>query len=492
MFSPAPGSYDSAQTVTISCTEAGASIYYTTDGSEPTVSSSLYSGLIEVSESLTIKAVAVKENMKDSAVTTGAYTISEKEPRTFTIRYNANGGTGTMAEQAVTEGAAASLTANSFTREHHTFTGWNTKADGSGTAYADKASVTPAADLELFAQWKEAEKIIDTDQPALTEVPKELQEKYTSVSALQNALIFELKVNGEPARIEQTVFVDVVLKVSFDGGEHWEIATPDNFPAGGMEVRLDYPEGTGKDTHQFSVSHMFTVGEKAGQMEYPKVDAKDDGLYVWLTGLSPVAIAWREIEKPKETMKVPVEIDSVLKNSGSRGLPDEIREIEVTLTVTLKDGDTEVRTTEPLKLKLTKDSVTPMQDAEFEKVLEGLAPGKQSVTVSVSPKTVFGRDKIYSSEGPVEGPVKWKYELSAKGELNVKDGKIIVRIYLFWDNGSRPEEVRVVALPEDEIGAYKLRPDGTKEYLLFQTYDICMAWLGSDELCRGPERCYHK
>ena len=37
-----------------------------------------------------------------------------------------------------------------------------------------------------------------------------------------------------------------------------------------------------------------------------------------------------------------------------------------------------------------------------------------------------------------------------------------------------------------------LRADGTKEYLLFHTYDICMAWLGSDELCSGPERCYHK
>ncbi|MBQ6505361.1 MAG: hypothetical protein IJI57_15760 [Flexilinea sp.] len=41
-------------------------------------------------------------------------------------------------------------------------------------------------------------------------------------------------------------------------------------------------------------------------------------------------------------------------------------------------------------------------------------------------------------------------------------------------------------------GAYQLRPDGTKEYLIFQTYDICMAYLGRDELCRGPERCYHK
>ena len=68
-------------------------------------------------------------------------------------------------------------------------------------------------------------------------------------------------------------------------------------------------------------------------------------------------------------------------------------------------------------------------------------------------------------------------------------------ITLYWNSKAAapaPEVIRVVALPEDEIGAYQLRADGTKEYLLFQTYDICMAYLGRDELCRGPERCYHK
>ena len=48
------------------------------------------------------------------------------------------------------------------------------------------------------------------------------------------------------------------------------------------------------------------------------------------------------------------------------------------------------------------------------------------------------------------------------------------------------------SLPEDEIGAYAIRQDGTKEYLLFHTYDICMDWLASDELCTGFERCFHK
>ena len=142
-------------------------------------------------------------------------------------------------------------------------------------------------------------KELRTEQPPLTEVPEGLKEiGISSVSEIEQNLLLKLEVNGEPAEIEQTVFIDVVLEVSFDGGTTWEIATPDNFPKGGMEVRLDYPEGTGKDTHEFSVSHMFTVGEKAGQVEYPDVTARDDGLFVWLTGLSLVAIAWRETNTP--------------------------------------------------------------------------------------------------------------------------------------------------------------------------------------------------
>lgn len=74
-FSPAAGSYFSQQSVTISCSTAGATIYYTTDGSTPTSSSSVYSSPVQVSGSTTIKAVAIK-NGESSAVATAAYYIT--------------------------------------------------------------------------------------------------------------------------------------------------------------------------------------------------------------------------------------------------------------------------------------------------------------------------------------------------------------------------------------------------------------------------------
>ena len=58
-FTPVAGTYSSAQAVTISTTTPSATIYYTTDGSTPTTSSSVYSGPIAVSATETVQAIAV-------------------------------------------------------------------------------------------------------------------------------------------------------------------------------------------------------------------------------------------------------------------------------------------------------------------------------------------------------------------------------------------------------------------------------------------------
>ena len=75
-FSPNGGTFTSAQNVTISCATSGATIHYTTDNSTPTASSATYSGAISVTATTTIKAIAVKSGMQDSAVASATYTIS--------------------------------------------------------------------------------------------------------------------------------------------------------------------------------------------------------------------------------------------------------------------------------------------------------------------------------------------------------------------------------------------------------------------------------
>jgi hypothetical protein len=74
-FSPAAGTYTTAQTVTISDSVSGAAIYFTTDGSNPTTSSTKYAGPITVNSSMVIKAMATFNGLTNSNVAAGSYTI---------------------------------------------------------------------------------------------------------------------------------------------------------------------------------------------------------------------------------------------------------------------------------------------------------------------------------------------------------------------------------------------------------------------------------
>ena len=85
-FSPAAGRYTEAQTVSISCATSGATIYYTTDGTSPTTSSNIYSAPLTISETTTVKAMAVADG-EESAIATAKYTIgaSTSNPNTTTF-----------------------------------------------------------------------------------------------------------------------------------------------------------------------------------------------------------------------------------------------------------------------------------------------------------------------------------------------------------------------------------------------------------------------
>jgi len=72
----------------------------------------------------------------------------------FYVKFGANGGTGTMADQTFVWNTPQALTANTFTRTGYDFIGWKTKADGSGDDYTDGQTITNLEDMTLYAQWQ--------------------------------------------------------------------------------------------------------------------------------------------------------------------------------------------------------------------------------------------------------------------------------------------------------------------------------------------------
>lgn len=72
---------------------------------------------------------------------------------TYTINYNANGGSGAPSAQTKTTGKQVTLSKTKPTRTGYTFQNWNTKADGTGTSYAAGANYSADANVTLYAQW---------------------------------------------------------------------------------------------------------------------------------------------------------------------------------------------------------------------------------------------------------------------------------------------------------------------------------------------------
>ena len=87
---------------------------------------------------------------------------TERTLYTYTVTYDANGGSNPPETQTKTEGAALTLTRDKPTWSRHRFLKWNTKANGSGTNYSPGEAYVLDEDVTLYAQWEEVTEVIYT------------------------------------------------------------------------------------------------------------------------------------------------------------------------------------------------------------------------------------------------------------------------------------------------------------------------------------------
>jgi hypothetical protein len=115
-FSPAAGAYPASQSVTISDATAGTTIYYTTNGTTPTTSSSVYSGPVTVSTNETLQAIAAGTGYTTSPAATAAYTIAPQLPApTFLAAAGTYATTQSVTISDATAGATIYYTTNGTT-----------------------------------------------------------------------------------------------------------------------------------------------------------------------------------------------------------------------------------------------------------------------------------------------------------------------------------------------------------------------------------------
>lgn len=110
---------------------------------------------VSYSDQASVKNLANKNNQE-------VILYAQWDAITYKVVFNNNGGTGTMEDQVLVYDKEFNLNANTFTKEDYKFVQWNTKNDGTGTSYSDKASVknlTTEKDGEvvLYAIWREVD-----------------------------------------------------------------------------------------------------------------------------------------------------------------------------------------------------------------------------------------------------------------------------------------------------------------------------------------------
>ena len=139
-FSIPSGTYSSPQTVTISDATTGATIYYTTNGTTPTTTSTKYTGTITVISTETIEAIAIASGYSTSPVATATYTFS---PPAATPSFSVAAGTYTSTQRVTISDATTGATI------YYTTNG--TTPTTSSTPYSGALTVSSTETIEAIA-----------------------------------------------------------------------------------------------------------------------------------------------------------------------------------------------------------------------------------------------------------------------------------------------------------------------------------------------------
>ena len=118
-----------------------------------TVSGSVFEGWYDQHGTLLSKKPQYEPTPVNGLYEGGSY-VAHFHAQQYTLRFDANGGEGTMEDLTYTHGQDQSLTKCGFTRAGYAFLGWATEANG-GVAYHDQQSLSITQDTTLYAVWKQ-------------------------------------------------------------------------------------------------------------------------------------------------------------------------------------------------------------------------------------------------------------------------------------------------------------------------------------------------
>ena len=191
----------------------------------------------------------VDEDMNFAFTAGGSQTLyAQWTPLSRTVTFDPNGGTGTMASQS--SSSASSLSANGYTRNGYGFTGWNTSANGSGTAYSAGETFPFSSSQSLFAQWR----LLPTTPTSIVDIQVPVG------SAIANAPV-ALDIDGLKDQTSYTVTVHSTPQI-IDQGTIW---------SGRLNTTVHIPTGLEAGWHRLVIEGTAADGTPWVETNYFKV-----------------------------------------------------------------------------------------------------------------------------------------------------------------------------------------------------------------------------
>ena len=136
-------------------------------------------------------------------------------------------------------------------------------------------------------------------ETGLSSVPAALQSdtRYDTPKKIENEL--RTKVRDVMTNVGESIAVfDVTLQYKDESGT-WHDVDPNDFPKNGVTAILPYPDGAGATGYRFTVQHLISSGDKAGEMEELTYELTANGLKCKFSSLSPVAVGYEAEAKPE-------------------------------------------------------------------------------------------------------------------------------------------------------------------------------------------------
>ena len=364
---------------------------------------------------------AVAETVTDNATYTAQW--EKDDSQWFTVKYDANGGTGTVTDskEYLSDDTVTVKGGNSLKKDGYDFTGWNTKKDGTGDTYAENDEFNITGNTTLYAQWKVKEYSFTVNylwNGEAIQPPTTGEENYNAVITIKDpaidgyTLIFGQKTSmtigtGENV-LNLNYYKNVTLtansdSATYDGTEHTVTGytakdNKDNLVEGLTFTGVDSPSASGTDVGEYDVEFS---GSAVGA---------HNKLYI-VTAVNPgkLTINKRSVTLTSETASkaydgtpltrpnVKVTGDGFVEGEGATynvtGTITNVGTTDNTFTYTLKDGTKATNytiTKKEGKLTITEASAPTPATFDFNDVVYG--DGKDTPAITKTVKGNVGKN----------------------------------------------------------------------------------------------------